>query len=272
MSDPPIIIVKKKIKRGHGGHHGGAWKVAYADFVTAMMAFFLVMWLVNQSEEVKAGIGGYFRDPGLSEFNGGTSDVPGFPGESVEDAEDVAAERIRRAIAELPELAGLDEQIEVSLSADGLRIELIESSRTSFFDSGSTTLKGDSIRVLGVIAEVLGPMDNGVILEGHTDSRPYAGADGYTNWELSTERANAARQVMVHQGLRSTQIQSVRGYADTVPRIPADSFDPRNRRVSIVVQGVEGNAADLTDPSVATPPADPDAPIASSPEPGALSR
>ena len=269
QSDQPIIIIKK-IKKVHGGHHGGAWKVAYADFVTAMMAFFLVMWLVSQSEQVKAGIGGYFRDPGMSEFEGGTSDVPGFPGESAEESDllslEQTANRIRRSLAELPELARLTEQIEVEMSTDGLRIELLESSRTSFFDTGSTTLKGDSIRLLGVIAEELGQLDNDVILEGHTDSRPFSGADSYTNWELSTERANAARRVMVQSGLRPAQIKSVRGHADTVPRIESDPFDPRNRRVSIIVKGLYTEAEDLP---VAPPHEEPEAEVESSPEPAA---
>ena len=247
MSDQPIIVVKK-IKKGHGGHHGGAWKVAYADFVTAMMAFFLVMWLVGQSQEVKAGVASYFRDPGGAQFEGGPSEVPGFFSDLGEGSEsdhletvqigDVA-ERIRRAIAALPEIARLQEQIEVEMSDDGLRVELIESSRASFFDSGSTSLQGDSIGILGVIADELAATDYEVIVEGHTDSAPFSGSGEYTNWELSTERANADRRVMVQRGLRPSQLRGVRGFADTLPRIAADPSDPRNRRVSIVVQDVE---------------------------------
>ena len=205
-----------------------------------MMAFFLVMWLVGQSEKVKAGVGGYFRDPGNSEFEGGTSDTPGFPDDAGEQSEEVD---------ELPELSGFEEQIEIERSGDRLRIELIETSKTSFFDTASPTLRGDSIRVLGPIAEVLGPLENHVVLEGHTDSRPFVGAGSYTNWELSTERANAARLVMVQQGLRPSQIRGVRGYAATLPRIPADPSNPRNRRVSIVVHAIEGKIPDLSDAS-----------------------
>ena len=255
MSDQPIIVIKK-VKKVHGGHHGGAWKVAYADFVTAMMAFFLVMWLVGQSQEVKAGVASYFRDPGGAQFEGGPSETPGFPKDLGEGPtpdlleqvriEDVA-ERIRRAIAELPEIARLQEQIEVEISGLGLRVELIESSRASFFDSGSTSLQGDSIGILGAIADELAATDYEVIVEGHTDSAPYSGSGAYTNWELSTERANAARRVMVQRGLRPSQVRGVRGFADTLPRIGADPSDPRNRRVSIVVQDDEVHSDDPTE-------------------------
>ncbi len=266
MSDQPIIVIKK-VKKVHGGHHGGAWKVAYADFVTAMMAFFLVMWLVGQSQEVKAGVASYFRDPGGGQFEGGPSEVPGFPADLGEGSEldsvapvqiEHVAERIRRAIAALPEIARLQEQIEVEASGQGLRVELIESSKASFFDSGSTSLRGDSVGILGVIADELADTDYEVIVEGHTDSAPFSGSGSYTNWELSTERANAARRVMVQRGLRASQVRGVRGYADTLPRISADPSDPRNRRVSIVVQDDEVRADEPTEPPAPQDEPEPD--------------
>jgi chemotaxis protein MotB len=246
----PVIIVKK---RGHGGHghHGGAWKVAYADFVTAMMAFFLVMWLVGQSPQVKAAVAGYFRDPGVFETTRGGGVLPGgtegltetgatptVP-DSVEEAREVlerAAENLRQALARVPALKALEDRIEITVTAEGLRIELLENAQNSFFAVGSAQLLPETIQLLGVIAKELSTLGNPVALEGHTDSRAYTASNGYGNWELSTERANAARRVMSTHGLRANQIDAVRGFADTRPRYPDDSLDPRNRRISIVVQ------------------------------------
>jgi chemotaxis protein MotB len=258
--DQPIIIIKKK-GHGHGGHHGGAWKVAYADFVTAMMAFFLVMWLVSQKQEVKAAIGGYFRDPGAFDSNSSKGLFPGGtpgaepggtpalnpPAEIKAEQEKArlsdAADRIRQKLQDAPEFASLREQIEMSITAEGLQIELIDKSGSSFFDSGSALLRGESVRILTIIASEIGKLDNDLFLAGHTDSRPYAAQDQYTNWELSTDRANAARRVMMGQGIRADQLKGVRGFADTQLHIAADPKDPRNRRVSILVRSQ--NAANV---------------------------
>lgn len=246
----PVIIVRKK-RGGHHAHHGGAWKVAYADFVTAMMAFFLVMWIVGQSQTVRAAVAGYFRDPGIFEqqksngpIEGGDAGIdpnatPLLPREARQEIERLlkqTAEEIRRALAAQPNLSALANQIEIQVTAEGLRIELVESTRISFFDSGSAVLKPESIDVLTVIARELGRLAKPVILEGHTDNRQYSNREGYTNWELSSDRANAARRAMLGHGLIGGQIDNVRGYADTRPRIPDDPADPRNRRVSIVVR------------------------------------
>jgi chemotaxis protein MotB len=243
----PIIIVKKRPK--HEGHHGGAWKVAYADFVTAMMAFFLVMWLVNQSKSVKSAIGGYFRDPGVFESKGGKGILPGDasindtpppPGAVSPDAErqrlEAVVGHIRERLDQVPEFKTLRNQIEFSVTPEGLRVDLVEAEKSSFFDSGSAVLRGEAERILGVIARELGALKHQVVIEGHTDSRQYASAVGYTNWELSADRANAARRVMERQGLTMGQVASVRGEADRQLRNPKDPFDPRNRRVSIVVR------------------------------------
>lgn len=248
-----IIIVRKK--GGHGGHHGGAWKVAYADFVTAMMAFFLVMWLVAQSKEVKSSVGGYFRDPGVFEFEKGKGVLPGGtpgvePGSAPEVTpmpvvDDADAERVRLETTaeliqqDLEEIKGFDtlrDQVQFSVTPEGLRIDLVDKASSSFFDSGSAVLRGESELILGLIAHELGALTNDVVVEGHTDSRQYADGDRYGNWELSAERANAARRAMERTGLRERQVRAVRGFADRQLRLPEASLDPRNRRVSIVVR------------------------------------
>jgi chemotaxis protein MotB len=246
----PVIIVKKKGHGGHG-HHGGAWKVAYADFVTAMMAFFLVMWLVGQSPKVKAAVGGYFRDPGVFETTKGGGVLPGSveglkdsgvtppPPDSVRQAQAVleeAAEHLREALQKVPALKALEDRIEITVTAEGLRIELLENEKNSFFSVGSAQLLPETVELLGVIAKELSPLGNKIALEGHTDSRPYGSQNGYTNWDLSTDRANAARRAMESHGLRAGQVDAIRGFADTRPRYPDDSLDPGNRRISIVVQ------------------------------------
>lgn len=245
-----VIIVRKKRSR-HQAHHGGAWKVAYADFVTAMMAFFLVMWIIGQSQTVRAAVAGYFRDPGIFDqqksngpIEGGDASIdpnatPLLPREARQEIERLlkqTAEEIRRALAAQPSLSALANQIEIQVTAEGLRIELVESTKISFFDSGSAVLKPESISVLTVIAGELGRLGKPVILEGHTDNHQYTSREGYTNWELSSDRANAARRAMLSHGLVDGQIDNVRGYADTRPRIPNAAADPRNRRVSIVVK------------------------------------
>lgn len=251
MKNQPVIIVKKK-KGGHGGHHGGAWKVAYADFVTALMAFFLVMWIVGQSAAVKAAVAGYFKDPGLFDYEKSNSMVPGgqngilpeqAPGAglqstSLDDAAklEAAAARIKRALGTVPELKGIQGQVEIKMTAEGLRIELVESPVGGFFDSGSAAMNKAGEQALSAIGRELAKVPNGIVFEGHTDSRPYSSAEGYTNWELSADRANAARRVMQHVGLTAQQVRGVRGCADTQLRTPDDPFNARNRRVSIIVQ------------------------------------
>jgi len=251
--DHPIIVVRR-IKK-HAGHHGGAWKVAYADFVTAMMAFFLVMWLSAQDSRVRDAIAGYFKEPGLLPHEQSNSviasgrgglDSSGMPIVSAKrnsslEAEQralvAAAEHIKEAFSKIQEFQSLRDQVEFTVTAEGLRIELVDRNGSSFFNNGSSVLLGESEKILSVIAGEVGKLENDVVIEGHTDSRPYSNGDvHYGNWELSSDRANAARRVMVDHGLRTNQIRAVRGFADTELRIPADSLDPRNRRVSIVVR------------------------------------
>jgi chemotaxis protein MotB len=247
MKNQPIIIIKKG---GHGkhGHHGGAWKVAYADFVTAMMAFFLVMWIVGQSPQVKAAVAGYFRDPGAFETGRAVGLLPGAsagvstsqatPPQDVDAAkatlERVAAQ-LREAIHSIPKFAALGDRLQISVTEEGLLIELLETNNESFFSSGSAQLREDTVSLLQVIGKELSALPNRVAIEGHTDSVGYSAPDGYTNWELSVDRANAARRVM-QTGLNPTQMEAVRGYADQHLRYPDNPLDPRNRRISIVVR------------------------------------
>ncbi len=250
-NNKPIVIRKKS--NSHGGHHGGAWKVAYADFVTALMAFFLVMWLVSQSDEVKQSVEGYFQDPvgfmkskGQGLYDGDSSPIKSKPGKSVlsqrlqTEREMLlnARENIKVAIDNIPELAGFKDNIDMEMTPEGLRIQLIEAGSgdgSVFFDLGSARLKSHTTLLLTAIASELGTLPNSIIIEGHTDSKPFSGTYGYSNWELSADRANSARKLMASSGLRPGQIVEIRGNADKRPRYPSDPEDPRNRRVVIVV-------------------------------------
>jgi chemotaxis protein MotB len=255
VKNPSVVVIKKVRKDGHGGHHGGAWKVAYADFVTALMAFFLVMWLVAQSNAVKAAVAGYFKDPGVFDYEKSTGMIPGgdqaplnpdAPPQPRVTKNDVTpeearatmertAKRLHAVIETMPEFKKLGKQIQMQVTPEGLRIELLESSESTFFDSGSARLTTDTEHLLAAMAHELGQVANDIVVEGHTDSQPYSAANGYSNWELSADRANAARRVMERSGLAANQVKGVRGYAATRPRFPDEPLDPRNRRVSIVV-------------------------------------
>jgi chemotaxis protein MotB len=252
---PPatVVIVRRKSRVTHA-HHGGAWKVAYADFVTAMMAFFLVMWLVSQNQEVKASVANYFRDPGVLDYQKSTGVLPGGrPGAepgglrpaappnnlALAVEQDIlmkAAEHIRQRLSEAESLAKLRDQIEYTVTAEGLRIELIERADSPFFNRGSAELMGEAERILQIIGAELSRLDNQVLLEGHTDRAQYADGSRYGNWELSTDRANAARRVVERAGLNDGRIRGVRGFADTELHVPTDPLDARNRRISIVVR------------------------------------
>lgn len=244
-----IIIVKKK-KASHGGHHGGAWKVAFADFMTAMMAFFMVMWLIAMKQDVKLAIAAYFRDPGAFEstrgglLQGGSGALDGASAspaktaikeETSRQALERAAQRMRQELAKEVGLEQLGKQVEITITNEGLRIELLDSEETMFFESGSAALKPGTERMLALIARELGRLGRPVIVEGHTDSRPYTGRNAYSNWDLSADRANSARRIVEASGLAREQIRSVRGYADRHLRVTSAPADARNRRVSLVV-------------------------------------
>jgi chemotaxis protein MotB len=235
MSTPPIIIIKKK--GGHGGHHGGAWKVAYADFVTAMMALFIVLWLLSSSVKVQEAVGGYFRDPSGSARKTGTG-LAGTGENLLLHKDDMAKLKtaLQDSIQKMNDLDKLRKNIEMTVTAEGLRIELLESEKGTFFDSGSSTVNQSGQEMLALLAAQLGQVPNHISVEGHTDSKPFAGKGNYSNWELSADRANAARRLMQQSGLAGDQISQVRGFADQRLRNVKNPEDPSNRRVSIIVQ------------------------------------
>ena len=249
---PDPIIIKKKIVHG-GGHHGGAWKVAYADFVTAMMALFIVLWLMSSSEQVKKAVAGYFQDP-----TGRTKHLMGSgmagSGENLDlkkDNMDKLKETIEDAMKKAPELQKLKDQVQMTVTGEGLRIELLETEAGTFFESGNANPTGPGVDMLKMIATQLGKMTNRLLIEGHTDARPFVSPKGYTNWELSADRANSARRLMELSGLRTGQVAEVRGYADQRLRKVDDPNSPSNRRISIVVK--YRDATDASPPPPAAP-------------------
>ncbi len=234
MPAPPIII-KKKVS--HGGHHGGAWKVAYADFVTAMMALFIVLWLMNSSKKIQVAIGGYFKDPTGTANKVGTSQVGS--GENFHITKQNMAElkeQLQKSIRSINDLEKLRKNIEMTVTGEGLRIELLESDKGTFFDSGSPKLNQSGQEMLVLLAKELGEVPNHLSIEGHTDAKPFGGKSNYSNWELSADRANAARRLMSQSGLRADQVAQVRGFADQRLRSPKEPLEASNRRVSIIVQ------------------------------------
>jgi chemotaxis protein MotB len=231
----PIIIIRKKSP--HSEQHGGAWKVAYADFVTAMMALFIVLWLMGASEPVKKAVAGYFRDPSGKAADNGSGQ--GGVGENLAVGKDDMGklkQTLEAAMKQSPELEKLKNQVNMTVTGEGLRIELLESEVGTFFDSGSAKPSPTGQDMLRMISSELGQLPNRLLMEGHTDARPFSSPSGYSNWELSSDRANSARKVMQDSGLRVDQVAEVRGYADQRLRKPEDPNDASNRRVSIVVK------------------------------------
>jgi chemotaxis protein MotB len=285
--EEPIIIKKKKAHHGHAAH-SGSWKVAYADFVTAMMAFFIVMWILGQSEQIRQMVSAYFKDPGAFNFITGKRTVPvkidvfenheSGKGEGKEKhqftfflppeqqdtlAEKVsqklkeqaiqdsikAVERVKSVAEELqkvfsesaaknPNLAEMLKSVQFELTKEGLRIELIESKESVFFEVGSAKLKPAAKELLASLAKEIGKLPNYVEVEGHTDSRQYSKQSGYTNWELSADRANAARKVLEENGLWEGQIVKVTGFADKKLKNPENPFDYSNRRTTILIKNI----------------------------------
>jgi chemotaxis protein MotB len=229
-SSPPIII--KKISRGWG-HHGGAWKVAFADFVTAMMALFMVLWLMNANENEKEAISAYFHDPkGFAEKWGSSQPAITISKDELEEL----ADKIQHAMKEMPELEKLRDNIVATVTGDGLRIELLESEKGMFFQSGSPSPSGSGHTALQTIGQELAKLPNEIILEGHTDSIQFQGRKDYSNWKLSVDRANAARRILTEAGLGTDRIVQVRGFADVNLRSPDAPEDPSNRRISLIIK------------------------------------
>ena len=317
--DKPIIIVKKK--GGHGGHHGGAWKVAYADFVTAMMAFFMVMWLVNSAETTtKQNIASYFRRPGIFDTGSGTPLLIGQSGildgapppvgedkakkspaihdssqykkksgtddsnvnkrvtyrgednstkpltETSEDAGlktddpgetlsrvdkkkmlDQIAEEIRQEIMGTPELAELLGIVDIKVEADGLNLEIMDTEKTSMFASGSARILPEAEQAFQKITGIMAKLDNKIDIIGHTDGKPFSSRrGGYSNWELSSDRANAARRLLELGGIAPEKITSVVGRSDKDPRKPEDPLAPSNRRITLKMRFDFNKKVDLS--------------------------
>ncbi|MFN7959136.1 MAG: flagellar motor protein MotB [Holophagaceae bacterium] len=275
QQQPEIKIKFVKKKGGHAAAHGGAWKVAYADLVTAMMAFFLLMWLLNSADKnTKAGIAGMFQDAnffntergkeilanhGKGILAGGRGMAPGpdgdggtdlaaeSPGAAEEErkAMEATAESIEKAFQQDELLQAFQDQITMDFTDEGLRIQIQDKAAQVLFDSGSATLKSYTLSILKEIAKELGKLPNRVVIGGHTDSAQFS-SNGRTNWELSSERANAARRVMESAagGLRPGQVRRVTGYADTIPIEGKDPKDPQNRRISLIVVSAANEAVE----------------------------
>lgn len=283
--EEPIIIKKKKVHGGHG-HHGGAWKVAYADFVTAMMAFFIVMWILASSQEVKQSVTAYFNDPGAFNFITGKRTIPIDLGlkaagdgdgkgkeqftitfdekmrdsivsqliqkakmdsvsaaKRVEEVGNMLKDEISKLKMAKPDLSQLLESVRIEMTKEGLRIELIESNESVFFEIGSAKLKQKAIDILTTLGNEIGKLPNYVEIEGHTDSRAYSGKNAYSNWDLSSDRANSARRILEKSGLWEGQISRVTGFGDRKLLNPDNPFDFSNRRVSILIRQL--NSADF---------------------------
>lgn len=256
----PIVIRRKKVAHAH---HGGAWKIALADFMTALMAFFLVLWLLSvSSEETRRGVAEYFSTPLVTAMTGGdrsgsTSVIPGGgPDPTHSDGERAridtlqrtrpssedqrrlrnVQQRIERAIERDPELRQMRNQMRFDLTREGLRIQLLDTDQRPMFELGSDQVAPYMRSLLRTIAPLLNELPNELSISGHTDSVPYAGGyRGYSNWELSADRANASRRELIAGGFDPDQLLRVSGFADRVLLPETDSSDPINRRIELVV-------------------------------------
>ncbi len=237
---------RAKKAKGHGGHHGGAWKVAYADFVTAMMALFLVLWLVSQADmKLKQSIAAYFRSPGVFDtMQGGilaqAKKVSREPETlTSKDDEQVlfsVAETLKKKFESRPEFSKAKDQIKIDVTEEGLRIQIIDKAERVSFPSGSASLTPEAKAILDEISAAICELPNKINIGGHTDSHVFPSANNnYTNWELSADRANAARRVLEAGCVTPGQIHRIVGFADTEPMVPEDPFSPANRRISITV-------------------------------------
>ncbi|MBV4505374.1 flagellar motor protein MotB [Pseudomonas sp. BW13M1] len=297
-NNQPIIV--KRVKRFGDGHHGGAWKIAFADFATAMMAFFLVLWLLSTATpEQKIAIAGYFKDPiGFSESGtpyiidlGGSPQLapektinPEVKSEPTPDtslqldkdkvetmAEQVERERLELLLQELqnkveenPQLQKFKDQILFEITQDGLRIQIMDAENRPMFDLGSARLQPYFEDILLAMADTIKAVPNKISISGHTDAKPYSGTGDFGNWELSANRANAARRALVAGGYPDEQVARVVGYASSSLFDRANPFNPVNRRIDIIVltkkaqRDIEGEqgAPEATPPATATPPAD----------------
>jgi chemotaxis protein MotB len=252
QTSQPIVIIRRK--KGHGQHHGGAWKVAYADFVTAMLALFIVLWLLSSSDQVQKAVGGYFTDPkgkGKEVGNG----LKGSGNESLSLHKDDMSQlkaKLEQAIKDSTSLQKIKEHVIFTVTSEGLRVELLEGEASTFFESSNSHPTEFGKELLKKLAGEIGKLPNRVTMEGHTDSVPFPGGAEYTNWELSSDRANAARRWMQENGMRDDQVTQVRGFADQSPRDQAHPGNASNRRVTLVIMYQAATAeAPATTPPVA---------------------
>jgi chemotaxis protein MotB len=238
-SAPPPDGMRQRRATHQSKRGSGAWKVAYADFVTALMALFIVLWMMNSSKQVKASVSGYFHDPRgyTNALNSGMA-KPGDELVMGRGSAEAIQERIEQALRQMPEFRKIRENVKFGVSNEGLRVDLIETEQGLFFVAGSPTPTSAGERLLATLAAQLRGMPNLVAIEGHTDARPFRGASpqsGYGNWDLAADRANAARRLLHAGGVPPEQVAEVRGLADRKLLLPAEPNDPRNRRVSVVV-------------------------------------
>jgi chemotaxis protein MotB len=292
MASDGAVIIKKIKKGGHGGHHGGAWKVAYADFVTAMMAFFLLMWLINTTTpEQKRGIADYFAPQSISQTSNGsggvlsgtvlgkngaraggvqslyTNNSPSSPNNppqakgaqdragdaaqaqsqsaasqgansapSTMDADFAsAAESIRQAMQQMPDIAELSRQVMVEQTPDGLRIQLVDQDQRPMFAPGTAQPMPYTREMLQAVAKIIDRLPNRISISGHTDGVAFTAPDGTTNWELSAARANVARAIITAAGVNPDRISEIAGKAGSEPLLPEDPNASANRRISILL-------------------------------------
>jgi len=292
--DQKSIVIKKVKKGGGGGHHGGAWKIAYADFVTAMMAFFLLLWLLNAvSQEQLEGIADYFAptvtstsQSGSGQILGGTTvavdgaledtvsrpnvtmDLPppkaGSGGEAMQDAPveaevdaeeakakaeqdqfDKAEKDLKEALETLPEFQQMAKSLMIDDTPEGMRIQIVDQDGLTMFPSGSATMYEHTERVLGLVVEIIKKMPQDIAISGHTDAVPMGGDESYTNWELSSDRANSARRMLLKLGVPGDRIARVVGKAATEPLLVNDPTNAKNRRLSIVLMRGTGEQPEV---------------------------
>lgn len=286
----PIII--KKVKKGGHGHHGGAWKIAYADFVTAMMAFFLLMWLLGStSKEDLQGIAQYFQNPLMVSLSGGSStgdrtsiiqgggqDLTRVDGQvkkaEVVDPEEVkkrlrqqeakrmqeTKEKLEKMIEQDNVLKEFKNQLKIDITPEGLRIQIVDQDKRPMFDLASARMAPYAEAILRKVAPIVNELPNKITVLGHTDSRPFASGRGdYTNWELSADRANAARRMLNASGIAEGKVMRISGLADSVPFNPQDPADPINRRISIILLKKEVEEQYIANTSAVVPPTDAEA-------------
>ena len=284
MAEAGTTIIIKKVKKSHAGHHGGSWKVAYADFVTAMMAFFLLLWLLNSvTEEQMTGIADYFSPTAASRSQSGAGGILGgqsmlspgamksprsaagvtvslMPLDNAEepdregvpsDAKIANAETVRKALEQQdfkkaqkalrtaiegsPELRKFSKNLIVDMTPQGMRIQIADADKRSMFPTGSSEMYSYTHLLLQKIVQVIKPMPNDIAVIGHTDATPYRATSGYSNWELSSDRANASRRALIAEGLPAERIVRVVGKADQDPLVKTDPFSAQNRRISILL-------------------------------------